>query len=1017
MREGADKNAGGRWCQARRCKKFHGSAAPGPRAGGRPVSGRLETVPLIRSWLARALAALCLLAAPAPGAEGGETAWARLSWTHRDGLPQDSVSAIAQDVAGFLWIGTQGGLARFDGRAFEVFDVSNREELRGNRFTSLLAEEDGGMLIVNPLDGLLRARGGRFEEVALTARQPQRAPTGDVLVATQEFLGRLTPSGVEPLLPGPTLTFVATRDGAVWRSTIARWLWRTKDGVETDYSKRGDTPTSVVFAMLESADGRLWLGGREGLWRSVDASQDRFERVPGVDGRVSALVLARDGAVWAAGALGLRRVAPGPGARVQHIDDGDFLCVFQDDRGNVWAGGRGERRGLHLYTPTPLTHIDLSQRGGAPDSWSVTAGTAGGVLVVRTKQLLELREDRVVAHEYPGAPRSAAPAEGGGWWVGSDSGLTRVAADGTVREVETGDFGGGIHAILRHRDGALWFGGRDGLARWSGDGLVARRPGEFSDVRCLLEEPGGALWVGSFEGVTRLDGDATARYARADGLSPGQVRALHRDERGVLWVGTYGGGLSRLEDGAVTRFTTEDGLADNFLAGIAEDARGRLWINSNKGPFVVNRADLDAVAAGEARQVACVLFSPEEGSVEASGGNQPSAYTDADGRIWFPTVRGVTRVDPSVLATTEAPPRLSISDFALGDDRRLVARFEALGFSSPRRVRVQYRTDGSDADWVECDGRFEAQYSYLPPGGYELQVRARNGFGPWSEVVRRRFDVPARFYESPMFLVALMALLALGGFRFASGRIRAARERAERFERLHAEAEEAKRSLDESRADLRRLSHDLLVSRDSDRRTISAELHDDVTQRLAAIAMQAELVQRKLTRDGVPAGDALRAVTDNAQQLARDVQQLSRRLHPVGLKLLGMTDAIRQECAGFERRTGTRVQLIDDVVAHEVPEDVGIAAVRIVQESLHNAEKYARAGTITVELSGEGGDLSLRVRDDGVGFDADGRASRGLGLITMRERAAAAGGELDVDSRPGGGTTITFRRAGGRSGA
>lgn len=734
----------------------------------------------------------------------------------------------------------------------------------------------------------------------------------------------------------------------------------------------------------------------------------KFERVAPELQSVHDLRESNDGALWIASDLGLTRLDPAAGG-TRIIATGQFATVFEDRRGNLWAGGIGARHGLHQFTATPLSNLDLDRVSGQKDVWSVTGGTDGALLVVRTNEIIRCDAEQMTRLPVSGSFRTAWIDRDGVLWAGSERGVIRWQPGSEQEMVIDSPFTGVVSAIYETGDGSLWFGGDEGLARRDGDRLVAQFPGRFEDVHCMLAGPDGTLWVGSFGGLACIDGSKVEFITREDGLSPGTVRALHLDADGVLWIGTYGGGLCRLEGSRLTRITTEQGLSDNFISAIVEDDRGRLWINSNKGPFVVHRADLNRFVAGEVRHVACVLFGLEEGAVEASGGYQPSYWIDPENRIYFPNVEGVTVVNPSVLAPTEAPPEVSITTFALDAGRRVRAEFVALGYSSPRRVRMQYRTTGSDADWIECDGRFEAQYSYLPPGGYEFQLRARNGFGPWSSVLRHPFDVPARFYESPWFMLVVIVALGAGTFRFASGRIRTARERAERFERLHAEAETAKRELDRSRADLRRLSRKLLVARDSDRRTISSELHDDVTQRIAAIAMQVGLAQRRLGQDNSVLRESLQSVADAAQQLARDVQQLSRRLHPVGLRLLGMSDAIRQECASFSKRTGTPIDLQDDVVSHDVPEDVGIAAVRIVQESLHNVEKHAHASRVEIDLRDDSGGLLLRIHDHGRGFDTADRESAGLGLISMSERAAAVGGELEIESSPSNGTTLTFR--------
>jgi signal transduction histidine kinase len=597
--------------------------------------------------------------------------------------------------------------------------------------------------------------------------------------------------------------------------------------------------------------------------------------------------------------------------------------------------------------------------------------------------------------------------------VGQSAGLIRIRGDEHTVYADDPALLNGVRALYESRDGTLWTGTTNGLSRREGDRFRTVAPGELVNIRSILEdEPTGRLWVGTQRGLARIDGESVTWLTAQDGLSPGSVRTLHMDAEGILWVGTYGGGLSRIEGETITRYSQANGLANDFLACILEDEQERLWINSNKGPFVVHREDLNRVARGDSDRVACVLFTRAEGAREANGGNQPSGWLAPDGRMWFPSIEGVTVADPRLLPVVEEPPSVLIEALDVGAERELYARFTALGFSAPERVRVQYRLLGNGSDWIECVGPREARYSYLKPGEYELEVRAKNGFGAWSDVESRRFEIEAELHETPAFLVGVVLVIGLGAFGFAELRIRKARERAERLERLHAERDRAERALSQSQAVLSRLSRGLLVTQESERRRISSELHDDVTQRIAALAIQAEIVEARLDSGSEHTREQLQGIVTMAQQLAGDVQQLSRRLHPVGLRTLGLSEAIRQECAAFTRRSGVEVEVTEDVASDEVPEDLAVAAFRILQESLHNIEKHAQASEVSVGIEIESGELLLCVRDSGTGFDSERGPETGLGLVTMHERAASIGGKLSVVSRPGEGTEVCLRAPG-----
>lgn len=223
------------------------------------------------------------------------------------------------------------------------------------------------------------------------------------------------------------------------------------------------------------------------------------------------------------------------------------------------------------------------------------------------------------------------------------------------------------------------------------------------------------------------------------------------------------------------------------------------------------------------------------------------------------------------------------------------------------------------------------------------------------------------------------------------------------------ERERAERSLSKTQVELRRLSQELLTSQDTVRRRLSRELHDDLSQRLAALAIQAQVVRRRLGDGNAQTCEQVDDIVEMSRQLAIDVQQLSRRLHPIGLRSLGLAEAVRQECDAFARRGGVDVEVEENIASDEVSEEVSVAAFRILQESLHNVEKHARASAVKVRVVVEHGELVVSIADRGQGFDTENGSDAGLGLITMRERAASIAGELSVTSSPGGGTTVCLR--------
>jgi signal transduction histidine kinase/ligand-binding sensor domain-containing protein len=954
---------------------------------------------------------LCALLAPPVAAQLGlPPSISHSSWTDTDGLPQNSVLGISQDSTGYLWVTTFGGLARFDGRHFQVFDVLSRPDLPENRFLNVIHGRDESMWIWAQESGLFRYRGDRFTHLETPAglKQLVEDAEGCLWATFKKELVRISEDRVDVVREGEFLTVFVAEDGTIWVATLEGELLRLEDGQETVFGlDAGLPPRDAMQVLLEDDDGILWGGCSRGVWRSTDATRTEFERVEGAPIGVRGMALDERGGVWVSSRDRLVRFDLATGNTVE-VARGNFRRFFEDARGNLWVGSLGQ--GLHCLRYAALQDVNTALGLPAENSWAITEDSSGTIFILFDRALWEVRDGEVTHTNLNDNLKSVLIDREGDLWIGMGGGLLRIRGDHESAYGEDDGLSGPVRALLEDRDGTLWIGTATGLFRREGDRFVPFLPEQLVGIRCLLrDETSKALWVGTQTGLARTDGGSLTWLTAKDGLSPGVVRALHLDSDGVLWVGSYGGGLSRIENDTIVRYSRNNGLADNYVSCILEDDDGRLWINSNRGPFVVHRSELNRVASGEADRIACTSFTRGEGAREANGGSQPAGWRTADGRMWFPSIEGVTVADPKELPLDEAPPNVLIESFEIDEKRELDVRFTALGFSSPERVRIQTRLAGHHPSWIEDEGERRAHYSYLPPGDYEFQVRARNGYGPWSQVVRERFEVEFRFHETTIFLVGIALLGALGALALTEFRLKRSRARTAELVQLVEERERAERSLSKSQAELRHLSRELLVNQETERRRISRELHDDLGQRLAALAIQADVAKRRLGEGIDQTHDQLYDIVEMTRQLSIDVQQLSRRLHPVGLRTLGLTEAVRQECDAFTRRGGVNIELEVSVASEEISEDVAVAAFRILQESLHNIEKHARANAVKIRVVMEDGELVVSVSDRGQGFDIENGTDAGLGLVTMRERAASIGGELSVTSRPGGGTTVCLR--------
>ncbi len=771
-----------------------------------------------------ALAALLAFLAPAPAAaidpKRKLTDHQLDHWLPEHGLPQASVQAITQSADGYLWLGTQEGLARFDGVRFEVFDSRTTQALQSNQITS--AVEHGGALWFTPAgEGVARHQGGDI--VAFTAAGGAGTDRARALVSggdgglwwltdcclvnrLGEEISRFDYRGDLGDDEATTLTrgggdslWMGTRGG-----TIARW-----DGAALEVILPADRlDAGAIQALLMAADGTLWIGTRQdGLAAFRDG---RLQRFPGPT-YITALMEDRHHEVWIGtfdrGLCQLRDdgfecLDTGAG-----MPDDTVIALHEDHEGSLWVGtmGAGLVR-LRDATFTSVTTVDGLPSNGV---WSVASG-AGGIWVNSEQGMAQVTPSGVQRVPLPDHRNGMSVFEDrqGCTWIGSEkAGLVRQC-DGrwTTFDPPEGGPSEPIYAMTQDSSGAVWFGTGAGLFRFDGhefrrfgteDGL----PGEH--VRALQVDGEGTLWVGLYGGgLATFDKEGFVRFEPDDDLSRAQLAVcdIQQGADQTLWIGTTGG-LLRIRGGRATAFTAEHGLFDDTVYSVIEDDAGHLWMSCNRGISRVDRGQLDEVARGERERVEPQVFGVGDGmpATECSGGAESSGVRTSDGRLWFPTIGGVAVVDPSEILNNDVPPPVHIEQVLVENSpvefrgplelragtRHLQVQFTALSFIAPDQIRFRYMLEGYDDTWIEAGTQRIAHYTGLPPGSFTFRVTACNSDGVWNDQgaalsVRKR----PYFHQTLVFYVSC-GLLLLGIFTgLYTWRLRRLRRRQRELEEL-----------------------------------------------------------------------------------------------------------------------------------------------------------------------------------------------------------------------------------------
>jgi signal transduction histidine kinase/ligand-binding sensor domain-containing protein len=949
--------------------------------------------------------------------------YAHTAWTVRDGFFKGTVGSIAQTPDGYLWLGTEFGLFRFDGVRSVPWQPPAGANLPGSNIRRLLVTRDGRLWIGTDR-GLVSWKEGKLTHYP--ALDGQDVPAlredheGTVWVGGfATSTGRLCAIqnsnykcyGEDGSLGRGVFSLYEDRAGNLWAGATTG-LWRWKPGPPKLYPIT--KPGAEIAALIEGENGTLLIGMSGGMSQLVDGQVKPWPLPGAGQFTPDSLLRDHDGSLWIATLnRGLLHIHQGKVDQFTQTDglSGDYvLSIFEDREGSIWVA---TLNGLDRFRDLAIPTISVKQGLSNATVQSVLAARDGSVWL-GTFDGLDRWSDgqiRIYGKQNSGLPSDSANSlfedSGGRIWVSTIRGVAYLD-NGRFIPVSAVP-GGQVHSIVGENGGGIWINHQDrGLLHLRGGSVVERMPwaslGTYGIAYTLLPDPSqGGMWVGFFRsGIAYVkDGEVRASYGVADGLGEGRVNDLRLDRDGTLWAAIQGG-LSRLKNSRVTTLTSRNGLPCDAVNWMAEDDAGSFWLGMACGLVRISRSEMESWVKDPKRAIQTTVFDGSDGvrSHANTSAYSPRVAKTRDGKIWFLPFDGVSVIDPRHLSFNTLPPPVHIEQitadrktYDASSNLRLPALtrdleidYTALSLVAPEKNRFRYRLEGRDRDWKDAGNERKAFYTDLPPRNYRFRVMASNNSGVWNEAgASFDFSIAPAYYQTSWFRAAcVIAFLALlwGLYRY----------------RLYQIARDYNMRLEE---------------RVSERTRLARDLHDTLLQSFQGMMLRLRAVDGLLP-DG-KAKEQLGQTLVRADQAIAEGRSAVYDLRTSATTTNDLAEALRALGDELTTPDSAAFRLLLEGPARDLHPIVRDEFYRIAREALRNAFSHAQARHIEAEITYGERLLRLRIRDDGVGIPTEileeGRPGH-YGLPGMQERAKEIGGKLVIWSDAGSGTEIELSIAG-----
>jgi len=972
-------------------------------------------------------------------------------WTRENGLPDNSVTCVMQTRDGFLWIGTDKGLARFDGLKFVPLQLSASGADGAQEITALYQDAENRLWIGTRGEGLWCLASGEVSRFNLSLGLNCLAVTcitgdssGGLWVGTTNGLSWFNGTNVtlfttDQGLPSEIISSVnVSAPDTVWITT-RKGMCQFKGGRFSPLEFQTDSPggSTEMIGMYNDQSGNLWAFGDTYLVNLNDGKRFNYFRSGDTTSlRIWCSCQGLDGQLWiGTSGQGVFSFAEGhfrPLSLREASLGSDVQAIQEDAGGNLWLGTFSS--GLVRLQARRIQMLDASAGLPAQMASCLAASPDGRMWVGYSDDGLFARQGEHFERstlQRDGEPfnliRSIAVTAKGDVWAGTlGLGLIQLKDGAAIRlTTEEGLFDDEITAVAAQSDDSIWAGTTAGTVHHiSGREITSFKPEPSlsnSPVSSILAAVSGRVFVGAENGsLTKLEGRRFVPVDSASVLSGVPIRALYEDASSRLWIGTQGKGLACLTDGHITSWDTKAGFPDNEVNGIAADDLGRLWINTRRGIHVISTA-MTNLTRGELPALETVR-EYEQSPLGIVSRGWPQAVKANDGHLYFAGPHAIFVLDPrdfhagspsfkvemETILINGQPLKFrnafgTVDANGLDKSLRVPSSLRTLEFEfttpcldSPERVQFQHRLDHFDKDWVDNANERRVRYNGLPFGQYQFHVRARNLDGTWGGDTALAFDFTPPFWRLPEVIIAesvavVIVVVALARVFF--------------HRRL--------------RTKLARISQQEAMERE--RMRIARDMHDEIGSRLTRISYFSELA----LQDEVPSRLSLQSIAGTIRDLLKTLDEIVWAVNPQNDTLENLAEYLGHFVTEYLQNipVGCKLNIPANLPSCLLSAETRHNVFLAFEEAVGNALRHSGATCLSVDMSHHAGKFVIRIQDNGRGFDTTANANpaatpinegspvrsrKGNGLVNMRERLAGVGGEAHIESQRGQGTTVTF---------